>query len=533
MSANDILSGLLALSDEYMLCWTATDAWVVSLAESGSVYPQQVSGEIVAPTTSQSGMWLWVKQDDTFGFYPLTAAENALGDLTQPEDCPRLCTATVSRNDGCLLNSGGTLSLYQPGRNTDVPLANWHDCALADATVTGIVQCSDNAWLCASDFDGKIWSIRREKIAEGKQTLHIAAAVGSLELDELVKQFNRAHRDCVAVIDYYPENAYDRLCTEIMAGDGPDVLDLACLSLPLNSSYLVDLYPYIDADSDLERDMFVPTVIASLELNGKLTSLPAAFVVNTMTARVADVGGRTDWTIEELQDLWEQRTDDIFLMSGWMDRHNFLGWLATLTTGDFIDWESGTARYDSEDFIRQLQFCEAQADYVEYNDEIAEKPCLVEFENVQNLVRINGIRNNYKEDFTYIGFPGNGEYGSFFDVDQLHFAISVNSDKKELAWEFIRLALTKKNQEMICDSWHLPIRMDVMDARIETVVGNVSDRQRFRQLIQKPLQFTSYNETIHQIFMEEGEAYFSGQRTVEEAAERIQNRVTLYLSEIE
>lgn len=533
LSANDILSGLLALSDEYMLCWTATDAWVVSLAESGSVYPQQVSGEIVAPTTSQSGMWLWVKQDDTFGFYPLTAAENALGDLTQPEDCPRLCTATVSRNDGCLLNSGGTLSLYQPGRNTDVPLANWHDCALADATVTGIVQCSDNAWLCASDFDGKIWSIRREAIAEGKQTLHIAAANGSLELDDLVKQFNRAHRDCVAVIDYYPENAYDRLCTEMMAGDGPDVLDLTCLSLPLNSSYLVDLYPYIDADPDLDRDMFVPTVISSLELNGQLTSLPAAFVVLTMTARVADVGERTDWTIEELQNLWEQRTDDIFLMSGWMDRHNFLSWLATLTTGDFIDWENSTARYDSEDFIRQLQFCETLSDYMEYNDEIAEKPCLAEFEDVQNLVRVNGIRYNYKEDFTYIGFPGDGEYGSFFDVNQLHFAISANSDKKELAWEFIRLALTKKNQEMICDSWQLPIRQDVMDARIETVVGNVSDRQRFRQLIQKPLRFTSWNDTIHQIVTEEGEAYFSGQRTVEETAERIQNRVTLFLSEIE
>ena len=533
LSENDVLSGLLALSDDYMLCWTATDVWVVSLAEGGSVYPQQVSGEIVAPTTSRSGMWLWAKQDETFGFYPLTAAENALGDLTQPEDCPRLCTATVSRNDGCLLNSGGTLSLYQPVRNTAVPLANWHDCALADATVTGIVQCSDNTWLCASDFDGKLWSIRRETISEGKQTLHIASANGSLELDDLVKQFNRTHRDCVAVIDYYPENAYDRLCTEIMAGDGPDVLDLACLSLPLNSSYLVDLYPYIDADSDVDRDMFVPTVIASLELNGKLTSLPAAFVVNTMTARVADVGERTDWTIEELQDLWAQRTDDIFLMSGWMDRHNYLGWLATLTTGDFIDWENGTARYDSADFIRQLQFCEAQADYVEYTDEIAEKPCLLEFENVQNLVRINGIRNNYKEDFTYIGFPGDGEYGSFFDVDQLHFAISANSDKKDLAWEFIRLALTKKNQEMICDSWHLPIRQDVMDARIETVVGNVSDRQRFRQLIQKPLRFTCYNETLHQIVTEEGEAYFDAQRTAEEAAERIQNRVTLYLSEIE
>lgn len=533
LSERDVLSGLLALSDEYMLCWTATDAWVVSLTEGGSIYPQQVSGEIVAPTTSQSGMWLWVKQDDTFGFYPLTAAENALGDLTQPEECPISLTATVSRNDGCLLNGNENLSLYHPVKNTAVSLVNWHDCSMADATVTSIVQSSDATWLCASNVDGRIWNIRRDTIAEGKKTLHIASAYGSLELDEIVKQFNRAHRDCVAVIDYYPENAYDRLCTEMMAGDGPDVLDLANLSIPQNSSYLVDLYPYIDADSDLERDMFVPTVIASLELNGKLTSLPAAFVVLTMTARVADVGERTDWTIEELQNLWEQRTDDIFLMSGWMDRHNFLSWLATLTTGDFIDWESGTARYDSEDFIRQLQFCETLSDYMEYNDEIAEKPCLAEFEDVQNLVRVNGIRYNYKEDFTYIGFPGDGEYGSFFDVNQLHFAISANSDKKELAWEFIRLALTKKNQEMICDSWQLPIRQDVMDARIETVVGNVSDRQRFRQLIQKPLRFTSWNDTIHQIVTEEGEAYFSGQRTVEETAERIQNRVTLFLSEIE
>ena len=48
-----------------------------------------------------------------------------------------------------------------------------------------------------------------------------------------------------------------------------------------------------------------------------------------------------------------------------------------------------------------------------------------------------------------------------------------------------------------------------------------------------PLVFIGYNEELSGIILEEGEAYFSGQRTVEEAAERIQNRVTLYLSEIE
>lgn len=534
LSANDILSGLLALSDEYMLCWTATDAWVVSLTEGGSIYPQQVSGEIVAPTTSRSGMWLWAKQGETFGFYPLTAAENALGDLTQPEECPISLTATVSRNDGCLLNGNENLSLYHPVKNTAVSLVNWHDCSMADATVTSIVQSSDATWLCASNVDGRIWNIRRDTIAEGKKTLHIASAYGSLELDELVKQFNRAHRDCVAVIDYYPENAYDRLCTEMMAGDGPDVLDLANLSIPQNSSYLVDLYPYIDADSDLERDMFVPTVISALELNGQLRSLPAAFIVGTVTARVADVGERTDWTIEELQDIMAQRTDDIHLMPNWMDRHNYLAWIGMLSPGEFIDWENGIAYYDSESFLRQLQFCETLDSYEEYGDgEIPEWSCLIEPEYIQNLVRINGIRNNYKEDFTYIGFPGEGMYRSLFGVDQLHFAISVNSDKKDLAWEFIRLALTKKNQEMICDSWQLPIRQDVLDDRLETVVENASDRQRFRQLIQKPLRFAGRNIDIAQIVIDEGDAYFDGQRTVEEAAERIQNRVTLYLSEIE
>lgn len=49
----------------------------------------------------------------------------------------------------------------------------------------------------------------------------------------------------------------------------------------------------------------------------------------------------------------------------------------------------------------------------------------------------------------------------------------------------------------------------------------------------QPLVFIGYNEQIAGIILEEGEAYFSGQRTVEEAAERIQNRVTLYLSEIQ
>lgn len=42
-----------------------------------------------------------------------------------------------------------------------------------------------------------------------------------------------------------------------------------------------------------------------------------------------------------------------------------------------------------------------------------------------------------------------------------------------------------------------------------------------------------FSFSLAEIILEEGTACFDGKRTVEEAAERIQNRVTLYLSEIE
>lgn len=74
-----------------------------------------------------------------------------------------------------------------------------------------------------------------------QSTLRIAAAFRSEELDALAAQFEALHGDCTVVVDYYPDNAYDRLCTEIMAGDGPDVLNLYGLSLPLDSPYLEDL----------------------------------------------------------------------------------------------------------------------------------------------------------------------------------------------------------------------------------------------------------------------------------------------------
>ena len=169
--------------------------------------------------------------------------------------------------------------------------------------------------------------------AKNDHTLHVAAAFHTSELDALVEQFNATHRDCTAVVDYYPENAYDRLCTEIMAGDGPDVLNLFGLSLPPDSSYLEDLYPYIDADGALDREDFVPTVLSSLEVGGVLRSIPATYAVTTLSARASDVDNAERWTFDEMRDILARQDGDVHLLPESWVQMEFLRWIASISAG--------------------------------------------------------------------------------------------------------------------------------------------------------------------------------------------------------
>ena len=378
-----------------------------------------------------------------------------------------------------------------------------------------------------------------------EHTLRIAAAFPTSELDALVGQFNETHTDCIVEVSYYPENAYDRLCTEIMAGGGPDVLNLFGLSLPPDSSYLEDLYPYIDADGALERDDFVPTVLSSLEVSGALRSIPATYEVTTLTARASDVDNAEQWTFDEMRDILARQGGDVRLLPENWVQMEFLRWIASISAGTFIDWQSRTAHYDSPAFQEQLRFCAMLPGSYSYYDADPNWKALAQLQVIQNPLVLQTISANYGQPFTFIGFPTEEGSGSFFQCTTLHLGISSASDKKELAWEFVRQALTAEYQRSLAERWYLSVRSDVMEEQLQGEITPLLPEdeenepldeavaEQYRRLVSQPLVFIGYNEELSGIILEEGKAYFSGQRTAEEAAERIQNRVTLYLSEIQ
>ena len=78
---------------------------------------------------------------------------------------------------------------------------------------------------------------------------------------QAVDEFNRSHDDIqILVKDYYGSEedkaqGYERLRSEMAAGQVPDIIDLAGVSYyqSIQKGYLEDLWPYIENDPDLGR----------------------------------------------------------------------------------------------------------------------------------------------------------------------------------------------------------------------------------------------------------------------------------------
>ena len=109
-----------------------------------------------------------------------------------------------------------------------------------------------------------------------------------------------------------------------------------------------------------------------------------------------------------------------------------------------------------------------------------------------------------------IGFPaGERQRQLFFECTTLHLGISANSRQKELAWEFVRLALSQENQQRLAERWYSPVRYDVMTAQLEADVSDEAVRAQYLQLVSQPLIFIGYNEDISQIVLDEGAAFLT------------------------
>lgn len=365
------------------------------------------------------------------------------------------------------------------------------------------------------------------------------------------------------------EEPATKMNADIVAGNIPDIIDLSYLPVEqyVEKGILEDLTPYLEKDDVISKDDFIPSVEKAMEIDGKLYYMTSSFTLQSLLASKKDVGDRTGWNFKELYDLLEEKGKDVrpFYSENKGDTlRNFL----YSCIDDYIDWGSGECKFNSDEFKSMLEVANRGTDEeMEYDEDSPNMAELVRDGTVlfsDGYVDIDSLQE-YKamfgSDLTFIGYPCEDKKGSYFSLNN-KIGIYAKSEAKEGAWEFIRTLMTKEAQVGDGYMWSNPTNKDAFEMfmksktatekykdefgnEIEPVEGSwgydgfeiemkplsKDEEQLYRDLVNNTTKVVTYDDSVMNIITEEAANYFNGQKSLDETADIIQNRVTTYVNE--
>ena len=497
---------------------------------------------------------------------------------------------------------GSSDSIYgvPEGAQTGEKLLSWLDCDV-DSTYLENKTFLDDGRIAALESDysreGNRYSlVLLEQVDPAtlpqKQELTLACFGLNWNLRPMIVDFNRSQDEVRIVVKDYSEvmttggnmtaasgvdaysSALQKLNTEILSGNVPDLLDTS--SLPTEryaaKGLLKDLWPMIDADTELGRDKLMAHLFDTMSIDGKLYQITDTFSIQTAAVNGAIADGRTSWTLDEILDSMKSLDPNASIFGETATRSMVLSQCLGFNLDSFMDWSSGTCSFDSEEFISLLKFCAtfpeemdpnydwetAESEYsrLQSGKQLMSEVYLSSFEDLQMQAAYHG------GSVSFIGFPSeNGKGSCFYPGTSL--AISSTCRNTDAAWSFVRQLLLEEHQTSD-HMWGFPtnanafekVKKEAMTAEYETDpetgeqvevshmgVGVGEDfmldiyamKQEefdaFMELYENCSSVYSYDESILQLVQEESQAFFAGQKSAEETASLIQNRLSLYMAE--
>ncbi len=381
-----------------------------------------------------------------------------------------------------------------PNAGTTELLCSWLDSDIDYNPISELFALEDGRFLAISrgdDWDKLILSTMSyvDPATLPEKTVLTLACTYSWEVQGAALKFNRASDTTrISLVDYSKYNSEEnewtgattQMNTDIITGKVPDLL-LVDTSLPFQNyvakGLFTDLYPLLDADPELSREDLVQSVLTACEVDGKLTSIVPSYGIVTLAGAAGTVGTEPGWTWDEFFALLEKYPQCQTAIP-YYDRESMLNVALILGGSEYIDYTTGHCSFDSEAFIRLLEYVATYPEEVNYDEYIDEKTLFSEGKALLLQVWMSGF-TDYIRDYTYMlndalvykGLPtadgkGNGSAIS----PNMQLAISEACPDKAAAWEFIKYFLSEEYQSEEL-RWQLPLRRDAMQLRIEEAMN--------------------------------------------------------------
>lgn len=456
-------------------------------------------------------------------------------------------TGGASVNGLGLSRDGGLLvSASQDGRQFSAlldesgleELFDWSEPGLVKSNYTGLWQLGDGSYVLYRPGATTLERLS-EEMTVPRTELRLLTDFGRSEVYAVVNAFNLENEEYKVKVETLGEDGLTQelLTTQLISGDGPDIFAFFSYDnlARLGSAAVEDLLPYLESDGDYGYDTFVPGLMEAMSLGGRLDALPYAFSVSTFTAPSGFLQ-EPGVTYSEAEEA--AATAGLPMFPAWMTRDTLWGWLREFAAGQFVDFEAGTCSFDSEGYVSLLEKCAEMGTEIPADTSILNTG-LLQFEQLQNLIRLAVVSENYSGAYTFAGAPNDETNGSMFTID-LAFAISAQSKHKDGAWQLLRTCLRPDMQEL---STMFPASAAVFDEKLrsmeetgEELYGTwyqltESDSEKLRELIDGTQTVQYSRPTVTDIMDEDAAQFFAGQISARQAAEYTQSRVSTWLAE--
>ena len=309
-----------------------------------------------------------------------------------------------------------------------------------------------------------------------RQELTLSCLTEDPETAKAVRDFNRRSGEWyITVRDYsggqpLTRDVQDRAITamnlDIVSGNMPDLLSVR-EGLPFKSwaekGLLRDLGPWLEE----EGVQLLPQLRRAGTVDGKLLLVCASFTLRTALGRRDAIGDRTGWTPAEANALVSSLPDCAGVFPGIMTRETYLDLLDPYLEG-YLDWDSGTAFFDSPGFRDVLAFAaslpSAESGEIPTEAEYLQNLALADAAEAEVLlgralidaVTVTSVRDWQLWDLSYSGklvcpgLPASDGVGSLLEL-RSPMAVSAVSAHPEGAYAFLRSLLEVKTQTAYTD----------------------------------------------------------------------------------
>lgn len=484
---------------------------------------------------------------------------------------------------------------HQIGGTVNEQVVNGNLCSISSSTV-GIQRLMKDSngdfYLQAMDEGGfKLfhYTYSADTPTTPETTLTLYSLVEDQQIRQLIPMFQKLYPDIY--VDYQVgisgedgmtvSDALKNLNTEMMAGNGPDVLLLD--NMPVDSyidkGMLADISDVIKEVE--ERDGILENVKNSYERDGKFYAMPSYIGIPILVGTEENLDGITD--LKTMADKGEQikaqdPKQNVFdtyelgsqLIENWANTCS----PAWITEDGTVDQDALKEFYTQLDRIFHVDENALEGQYSD--DDVDDTQWLNHYylDISSDLLMLSGncAKIAYGSIFSYstLGMLSgalkenegltfrswNGQVENTY-VPNLILGVSSKSKEQEAAKQFVSYFLSEEAQSTECYAG-FPVNLAVLDSDtywsrnaegrssgmtvkgadgeminilLESSTPTQEQVDAFRNLLKEATTPVSYNYQIISVIREEGTSYLNGEKTLEQAVENVSQRMDLYLAE--